>query len=288
MQKITVIIVAYNSSRNIRDLIKSLQYSTKYVTNIIVIVNDSLDKVKTEKIIAHESTKSQIPIKLLKHSNEGFGTSCNYATKHVRTSHILFLNPDTIPKNDAINILFEHHLHNHSSISGANLQNKDGKIETSISRFPNIYFGIFHLSNIGKIMHYESAKRKFLYQDIDSRKLYLRDSRVETVSGACMLISKSTFLQLNGFDENFFLYLEDVDLCYQAKKRGMNISFCPHAVVTHVGGASSNNKYRINQQAWFNSRKYYYKKNTNLMTNIIMLPLFVLEEIVLKIRSLLQ
>lgn len=285
MKKITVITVTYNSSKYIERLIQAVQNSAKYIHEIVIVDNDSPDITTTNKIVDRQTKKSKIPIRLFHHQNKGFATSCNFAAKFVTTSHILFLNPDTKPNANSINILFEHHLEAKADISGSKLVNEHAEEGVYISKLPNLYYGIFHLSNIGKILHYDSARLKFLYKDADSKSKYVEDSDVETVSGACMLISKYSFSKLAGFDEKIFLYLEDVDLCYRAKKCGMKIIFCPHSIISHTGGASSSNPHRINQQAWFKSRAYYYAKNTNLLTNFIIQPIFMIDQLATKLRN---
>ena len=95
-------------------------------------------------------------------------------------------------------------------------------------------------------------------------------------------ITRKAFIELDGFDENIFMYLEDVDLGKRASDLGMKVIFCPHSTIWHIGGASSYNKYKIRHQAWFDSRKYYFKKHFGLLINLIIQPLYTIEEFMLK------
>ncbi len=80
------------------------------------------------------------------------------------------------------------------------------------------------------------------------------------------------------------MYLEDVDLCKRAGEMGMKIIYCPHASVKHEGGASSENKYKISQEAWFKSREYYAKKHfTHIYAGFIIL-IYKFERLILEQR----
>ena len=80
------------------------------------------------------------------------------------------------------------------------------------------------------------------------------------VSGGAMMIRRSLFSELGGFDENYFMYFEDVDLCLQAKKRGWKIAVCPEAKIFHKSGQSFSGK-RKKKKYYYNSQSYYIKKN---------------------------
>jgi hypothetical protein len=288
MEKITVITVTYNSYTSIQNMLESINSQSNCIRELIIVENNSKEKDDTRRIVNEYKKKIKIPITFITHPNHGYGTSSNYGAKFAKSKYLLFLNPDTILNTNSISTLIKHHVAFNSDISGLKLVNEKKQLSTSIARFPNLYYGIFHLTNIGKVLHYENARKQFLYENDQNIVDGKNDALVESVSGACMLISRELFKKLGGFDENIFLYLEDVDICYRAHLAGKKIMYCPHAKLTHIGGSSSNNKNRINQPAWFRSRKYYYLKNTNTFTNIIIQPVFAIDEIATRMRDLLR
>lgn len=166
-------------------------------------------------------------------------------------------------------------------IIGGKAIDYSGRIHNTVVRIPDLFTGLFEFSNLGKIFGVHRSHDKFYYKDTDVINL-TSDSTVGAVSGAYLLVKKRVFNNLEGFDENIFMYLEDVDLCKRANDLGYKVMFCPHSKISHVSGASSTNKYRINHQAWFESRKYYYKKHFNFLVNFVIQPLYILEEYMLK------
>ena len=81
----------------------------------------------------------------------------------------------------------------------------------------------------------------------------------DMVSGACFAIGREAFLELGGFDERYFMYFEDADLCRRAARAGMAIRYVPSAVVTHVGGASSEGDYHYSPLYARSMRQYLEK-----------------------------
>jgi GT2 family glycosyltransferase len=279
-KKISLVVVTYNSSRTIGKLLTSIGENKQYISEIIVIENNSPDKNDTKKICDKYRNQLNVNFVLLK-KNQGFGKSCNYGASLSNSSHILFLNPDTELLSDSIKIIMEHMADNNADIVGGLAMNYSGVPHGSVVRIPNMYIGLFEFSNLGKLFNIHSAHRQFYYEDIDVLKSKI-DMRVDAVSGAYLLITKEAFKRLNGFDDHIFMYLEDVDLGKRAKDLGMTVIFCPHSHIMHVGGASSPNKYKIRHQAWFDSRKYYYKKHFGIITNLMIQPLYIVEEFLLK------
>jgi hypothetical protein len=250
-----------------------------YIEEVIIIENDSPDKEKTQKICQQYSKK--LNIKFINNNNAGFGKSCNLGANISSSELILFLNPDTELQKNSLKILTSHMVMTKADIIGGKAINYENYPHGSVVRAPNLFIGLFEFSNLGKIFNIQKAHRDFYYED---KKILNSDSDIEVdaVSGAYLLISRKAYKILHGFDENIFMYLEDVDLGKRANDAKMKVLFCPHSVIWHIGGASSKNKYKIRHQAWFDSRKYYFKKHFGLLTNLIIQPLYTIEEFLLK------
>lgn len=278
--KISIIIVTYNSSKNIAKLLKSIVSDKRDISEVIIIENNSPDKQKTKKIC--DQFKFLINIKYISRNNVGFGKSCNYGARTSKSKNILFLNPDTELKSNSIKILLRHMRHTRADIIGGKAFNYDSVVHRSVVRIPSLLIGLFEFSNLGKIFNIDIGHKLFYYEDIkilDSHE----DMVVDAVSGAYLLVSKKAFNILHGFDENIFMYLEDVDLGKRAKDLGMKVVYCPHSEIWHIGGASSNNVNKIRHQAWFDSRKYYFRKHFGIITNLMIQSLYTIEEYLLKL-----
>lgn len=284
---ISIVTVTYNSSRNLPAYIKSIISSGKLlIKELIIIENNSPEAYKTKEILDSYKRISKIPIKYIKsNDNAGFAKSCNLGAAKATSKYVLFLNPDTVVTPKSIRTLYQHAIKVQADIIGGISVKNVANIHRTVVRAPNLTIGLFEFTNLGKIFNIKRGNSDFYYYDI--RNLYSSDGdkQVDAVGGAYLMVNKNSFIKLNGFDENYFMYLEDVDLGVRANKLGMKVIFCPHSKITHIGGASSKNKDKIFHQAWYSSRKYYFRKHGNKLMNYIIQPIFSIEEFVLKILT---
>jgi GT2 family glycosyltransferase len=284
---ISIVVVTYNSSDNIIPLLKSLKSSSNIIREIIIIENDSPDKQLTTKNVIDYSKNNKIQEiqYILSEHNDGFAKSCNRGAKIANGEYILFLNPDTKIKLHSLSTLLAHAIDNKADIIGGLAMNIQGQPHNAAVRAPTLMTGLFEFTNLGKLFGIKFAHQHFYYEDIRILESVV-DKKVHAVSGAYLLVQKKSFQKLDGFDESYFMYLEDVDLGIRANKMNMKVFFCPHSKIIHEGGASSLNKYNIHHQAWYDSRKKYYRKNFGYISNTLIQPLFFIEEMFLKtIRS---
>lgn len=283
-KKLAIVVITYNSSKYLEKLLKSILQEKKLISEIVIVENDSPDKKDTLKVFSHFKSRfeKELTCKLiLRKNNAGFANSCNLGAKQTTAKNILFLNPDVEIRKKSLSTLLDHMEGQNADIIGGLAENYHGKTHGSVVRAPNIKIGLLEFSNLGKLFKLNNAHKEFYYEDLKILKSK-EDLKVDAVSGAYLLISRKAFNELKGFDEGFFMYLEDVDLGKRAGDLGLSVVFCPHSKILHVGGASSKNKYKIRHQAWFDSRKYYFQKHFGLLTNSVMQPLYNIEEWLLK------
>ncbi|MFH2085812.1 MAG: glycosyltransferase family 2 protein [bacterium] len=282
---ISIVTVTYNSSLIINRFLESIsnQLDIKNI-ELIIIDNNSPDQHILKRIIQkHKKKHPDISVTAIyKNDNLGFGVSCNYGALLSNYENVLFLNPDTILTRKSLSILLKDSQKNVADICGGMCIHMDSKdIHRTVFKKPTFQTMIFEFSNLGKIL---GISGQFYHNQLQIEK----DQIVDGVGGAYLLIKKNIFKQLGGFDRNIFMYLEDVDLCVRARRLGMKIVYCPHSVIQHVGGASSSNKYRIVQKAWFESREYYAKKHFSKIQSVILVTLYRVERFLLSIRQLLK
>jgi GT2 family glycosyltransferase len=248
-----ILIVTYNSEKFIRHLITDLSES-KVVNKVLIYDNSSDDR--TRQII--EKHKTNKVITYFGKQNIGFGKAMNILVRNSKTEYQILINPDIKLKNNAIEKILKCAVRQKSDIAGGAMVGEDGSIQRSFTRIPTSMTILFEFTNLKKIFPNNYWHKKFLYKDIGYPKQSLE---VGSVSGGYMLIKKSSFETLGGFDENFFMYLEDVDICKRAHQNHMKVIYCPNSRVFHSGGGSSRNKHRINYDAWDEARMWYIKKN---------------------------
>jgi len=263
---ISIVIISYNTrqiTKNCLDsIIKSFKNSTiKY--QIIVVDNDSKDG--SVPLLKTYLNKYPDNFKLiLNNENTGFGKANNQAVKIAESNYILLLNSDTVTLDNSIEKLLNYYLKNENTAHfvGAKLFNKDMSDQASAAPFFTllvVFAALFLRGDYWGLTRFSPNTIK----------------KVGWVSGACILTKKTYYNKVNGFDENVFMYMDEVDLLYRAKEKGMNTYFYPDAKFIHIGFASSGSKsYPVVQV--FKGLIYFYKKHFSkwsLLWLIIMLKL---------------
>jgi len=224
MLKLSVVTVTFNSEKFIGRLIKSLVGLPKDA-EIIVVDSGSTDE--TVKVL-----KKYAQIKLIEPGqNVGFGKGCNLGTAVASGEYLLFLNPDSAVHPGAIDQLLEYaNSHPDVGMVSPKLIEDSGEAQLSIRRLPTL---------VGAIKeYYFGVKGAYApFAPIGDQPML-----VECVVGAAILIKKQLFDQIGGFDQRYFMYYEDTELCRQVKHKGKEIVVLPKALVDHAVGASESAK----------------------------------------------
>ena len=222
-----VVVVTYNSERTIARCLELLMTSS-VVARLVVVDNDSQDgTVAVLELFA----KVHPEITLVKNpDNRGFASACNQGASALSTPWVAFINPDCFVTRDTLARLVRHGL----SRAGAGLLGVD-----MIDEFGN---------HDPAARRRDPSLRELLGAIGNRRDLYLgRHPRetlqvVDAVSGALMLMPLGLFLQLSGFDEEFHLHVEDLDLCRRTREAGYEVICANDLTVVHVGGVSSRSR----------------------------------------------
>ncbi len=251
----------------IRSLDRSLRkswISQTPSTDIELILVDNASTDHTVSEIQKIAPELCFPIKIIAlKENVGFGRGHNLAARESQGEYLLLLNTDTIAIQDAVSKLFTQYL----------LCNPPNTFKTSLKYL-----------NDGNKMHFMGPK--LLNEDLTSQSscgpyyslwiifaaLYLKGdywgltrsspkilTQVDWASGAAIMCKKEYFMELGGFDEGIFMYMEEIELLHRAKLKGMTTWFFPDAQWVHIGSASSNKTYPIVQV--FRGFTYLYSKH---------------------------
>jgi GT2 family glycosyltransferase len=232
LPQISVVIVNWNSNQFVRDCLDSLFTHAKQISfEVIVVDNASYDG-------CGEMLASRFPSVTFvqSDSNLGFAAANNLGARQARGDFLLLLNPDTVLAEDSLAVLFHEvkKLPNAGAV-GCRLLNRDGSLQTScVQAFPTLlnqtFSSEFLLQRYPNSKHWGAAA---LYQQPPCTTI------VEVISGACMLLPCDAFAAVGGFTESYFMYSEDVDLCYKLKKAGRHVYYVPFTSITHFGGGST-------------------------------------------------
>lgn len=276
-KSISVIVVTYNSSQHIEKCLKSLLlHENNYIEEIFLIDNASKDN--TLKIV-EQVKNNKIKILKLKY-NLGFASAVNEGLKKTRGKYIFLINPDTEIFKESFYTLIKSVEIKNGGISGGKMLGRNGYVHKTYVRKPSLMIGLFDFTNLRKIYPNNPWHKKFYYLDLKPSNSSIE---VDAVSGGYMLIKREVVDMVGNFNGNYFMYLEDVEYCLRARKIGFKVIYCPKSTIFHEGGASSENRDRINFNAWVKSRSYFYWNNHSILINIVIQPMFLMDELVMRI-----
>ena len=252
---VSIIIVNYNVKDFLIQCIDSIHQSDSCrKTEIIVVDNHSFDG--SQKIL-----KKRFPhIKLIENQeNIGFGSAVNQGAELASGEYLFVLNPDTIIQEDTINVLVNYLIaHKEVGMVGPKIINSDGKLQQACKRsFPTFKVALPKLLGISKLFPNSTWAGKYNLTYLDPDKIH----SVDAVSGACMLMKTNLFRKLDGFDEEYFMYGEDIDLCYRLKQRGNEIHYNPETQILHYQGESVKFAPFDSINAFYNAMSIFYKNH---------------------------
>lgn len=227
---LSIIIVNWNSEEYLRECILSINRWTKEVLYEVIVVDNASPSSSID------SVKGQFPeIKLIKSGkNLGFSRANNVGFRESVGDFVLFLNPDTKLDSPAIDLMMKEVKRlPRLGVAGCKLLNSDLSVQTSsIMKFPTIFNATFQVE-------YLRQRWPHLW---GIGALYSEDTKpaeAEAISGACMLTRREVFEQIGMFSEEYFMYSEDIDLCYQSVRKGFKNYYLASATIVHYGGRSS-------------------------------------------------
>jgi len=268
MINLSIVILSYNTKDLILECLKSAtsqyrQELEKKELEIIIVDNastdDSIEGIKNYAL----SIKYDGAIKLIQNKeNVGFGKGCNLGAKAAKGKCILFLNSDTQVFDKGFLSMVDFLDKNPNvAILGGKIENGDGSIQKSCGKFYNL----FNLLII--LLGFE----KFGFLRLNPNNI----QKVDWVSGACMMIKHDIFEKLTGFDKDFFMYIEDMEICFRAQKIGYQTYFYPDIKLMHKSQGSSNRTFAIINI--YKGILHYYSKHETHLEYLIAKALLVLK-----------
>lgn len=231
---------------------------------IIVVDNDSQDG-SFEQISAHVTklgwdADNRVRVVQSGH-NGGFGAGNNVGisaglSRGGNPDFIYVLNSDAFPKKTAIRALLDHlQAHPDTGFAGSYIHGEDGARHTTTFRFPSIASEFESSVRFGPVSRLLKSRRVSI-ENVDATR------PVDWLAGASMLMRKSVLDDIGLFDETFFLYFEETDLCRRARRVGHGIDFVRESDVMHIGSVSTGMKGWARVPGyWFDSRWHYFSKN---------------------------
>lgn len=246
IEKLSIVIVNYQSEKYLAKCLSSIKEKVLAVEHEIIVVNNDENNIETHCDASLQDGNIRI---INTGKNIGFGAACNLGARMAQGEILCFLNPDTeIVSNNIKILLDEFDKENKLAIIGPKLV-----VETSRR-------GVL-------AQEWIAGKKVTLLSTLLNNLGYKRDKKIweskasvecAWVTGAAMFIKKDIFQKLGGFDEKFFMYFEDIDLCKRARQLGCKILYFPDFQIKHFGGKSFLSKAK--QKSHYHTSQYIYFK----------------------------
>lgn len=247
--EVSIIILSYNTSELTEKCVESIYKFTKDISFEVVVLDNAS---KDNSVAALQKFKKHKNFKLiLSKVNHGFTKGNNLASKKAKGKYLLFLNSDTLFEGNVLKGMLQFFdSHEDAGVATCSLLNKDGSLQGTGGYFPNLFrvvswmFFLDDLPVLDKLLkpfHPKHQKSPFYKGDAFFKKAHQQD----WVTGAFLLISKALFKKVGGFDEKYFMYMEDTDICYKVKKAGKEVWYLPEWSIVHLGGKSGSTEFTV-------------------------------------------
>jgi N-acetylglucosaminyl-diphospho-decaprenol L-rhamnosyltransferase len=252
MASLSIILVNYNGIEFLDNCLKSIdEFVTDCSHEVIIVDNSSTDK-------SIENIKDVFPAIRLINSpvNLGFGKANNLAVKYSQGDHLLFLNTDTILVENTPKLLSDY-LNQHQDIGAISprIIFDDGSYQLSCGKLPSLT-----IEFIDKIRYGLDKKWHHIFGSLYNRQ-YSSIKEMGWLTGACLMMRRDIFEQLGGFDESFFMYFEDKDICKRVREAGWKVVYYPKTSIIHLLGGSSSGFKKSVSNYYRDSQSYYYQKH---------------------------
>ncbi len=259
MAKLSIIVVNYNAGDYLLACLRSIQRVSKEVDLVTYVVDnastdDSIEKIKKKNFKIHLK---------LNEENLGFGRANNQILKEITSGFVLLLNPDT-ELEEGVLLKMIQFMEENEDVGAATCKIllANGKVDLTAHRgFPTPWASLLYFLGDDSLYHL-------------SKKDMSQPHEVDAISGAFFLARTEVLKKVKYFDEDYFMYAEDIDLCYKIKQAGFKVMYIPSVKILHHKGVSSGLKKQTQEvssanfetrrrslNAFYSTMKIFYKKH---------------------------
>jgi N-acetylglucosaminyl-diphospho-decaprenol L-rhamnosyltransferase len=286
LMDISIVIVNYDTCDLLRDCLRSVYASEgDFHFEVIVVDNCSPD----DSVSMVQQDFSQVKL-ILSSSNCGYGCANNLGLREAQGKYVLLLNPDTVLPPHALRDMWAFmEGHSDAGVAGPKLVLADGRLDLACRRsFPTLEIAFYRLLGLSKRYPKSARFNRYNLGYLDPDQL----AEVDSVVGAFMLIRREALDQAGLFDERFFMYAEDIDLCYRIKvDYGWKVYYNPAVVVTHYKSQATTKRWvpmtiQFYRAMWLFHKKHYAGRTPAVLNWVAALGLAALCSLSLAINFL--
>jgi len=263
---LSIIIVNYNVKEFLQNLIHSIEKASSNLKKEIIIIDNASDDGSVDFI------REKFPqIKLIANQkNLGFGKANNIGLKEATGKFILLINPDTIVAEDTFEKMIKFFESNDSAgLAGCKILNPDGTLQLACRRsFPGPWTSFTKVTGLSSLFPSSKIFARYNLTYFDENQTY----EVDAISGSFMMMRKEVYEKVGGFDEQFFMYGEDLDLCYRIQKDGFKVYYVHSTQIIHYKGESTKRSSFDETKVFYSAMHLFVKKHlsSSLLVEVIL------------------
>lgn len=252
---LSIIIVNYNVKEFLQNLLHSIEKASANISKEIIVIDNASDDGSVNIL------KEKFPsVKLIENKiNVGFGKANNQGLQIAKGEYILFINPDCIVSEDTFDKMISFFKSQPDcGLAGCKILNSDGTLQLACRRsFPGPWTSFTKVTGLSTLFPKSKifARYNLTYQD--ENKTY----EVDAVSGSFMMIRREVYEKVGGFDEQFFMYGEDLDLCYRVQKNGFKVYYVHDTQIIHYKGESTKRSSLDETKVFYDAMHLFVKKH---------------------------
>ncbi len=249
---VSIVIVNYHLSAEILACLDSLERHLPAESYSVVVVDNASNDAELDTL--RERVRGHTGWRFVElQENIGFGAACNRGARESESQWLCFLNPDTRAESDFVACLLEAVRENGAAVAGP-AYGPRGLLEWNTGVFPGPLLEFCSIAMLGRPL-------EALWMGLRRRLAGNAPMSVDWILGACMLMPRATFERSGGFDESFFLYYEEMDLCRRLRDTGGRILFVPGCRIHHAGGVSGRRDYHQFTRRFYQGKLNYLHKH---------------------------
>ena len=249
-----VIIVSWNVKGDLARCLASLEREREAGADFGATVIDNGSHDGSAQLVRQQFPQVRL---IALDKNIGFAAAGNLGAREAEGDYLLFLNPDVEIAAGFFSDLERAFIHHpKAGIIGGHIFNPDGTTQASVRGFPDLWVGLLEATKM--LGRFSWLASRYLLPKFD----YAVSQEVEQVMGACFAVRRQAWKQLNGFDEKFFVWFEEVDFCQRARQQGYEVWYETHLNLVHLGGQSfSQLSYTQRHRYFMRSLVHYLHKH---------------------------
>ncbi len=272
---LSIIIVNYNVKEFLQNLLHSLAKATTGIKSEIIIVDNASDDGSVEML------REKFPgITLIANNdNKGFSKANNQGLVIAKGKYLLLLNPDTIVQEDTFHTLIKFFEETpDAGMVGCKILNPDGTLQLACRRsFPGPWTSFCKVTGLSTLFPNSKIFARYNLTYLDENQTY----EVDAISGSFMMLKRECYEKIGGLDEQFFMYGEDLDLCYRTQKGGYKVYYVHLTQIIHYKGESTRRSSLDETKIFYSAMKLFVKKHlsSSLLVEFILIFAIWLREI---------